>query len=111
MKDWKARSFSIQIGESSKIIYERNTRIFTFERGKFSGKGTFEKRHCLINHLKNIRIFKDTSSLEIFINDGEEVFTSRVFDRSETETITFSTIEGSVTMDVMKWNLQKVFDY
>ena len=30
------------------------------------------------NNLK-LQIFVDTSSIEIFVNDGEEVFTARIF--------------------------------
>lgn len=38
-----------------------------------------DKRHIEIEKIKNIRIFNYTSSIEIFINDGEEVMTSRVY--------------------------------
>ncbi|OFO43141.1 hypothetical protein HMPREF3045_08775 [Anaerococcus sp. HMSC075B03] len=43
-----------------------------------SGFGRY-KRHIEIEKIKNIRIFNDTSSIEIFINDREEVMTSRVY--------------------------------
>lgn len=37
-------------------------------------------RHVKIEHLNKMRIFSDTSSLEIFLNDGEETMTTRVYD-------------------------------
>lgn len=37
------------------------------------------KRSVRIAGLKELRIFSDTSSLEIFVNGGEEVFTTRVY--------------------------------
>ena len=43
-----------------------------------SGRTT---RSAALDSLRNLRIFADTSSIEIFINDGEEVFTSRMYSR------------------------------
>lgn len=38
-------------------------------------------RSVKLDRLKNLQIFSDTTSLEIFVNDGEEVFTTRVYGR------------------------------
>ena len=43
--------------------------------------------------LFDLRIFVDASSVEIFVNDGDAVFTSRVF---PTETERFFRIRGDV---------------
>ena len=46
------------------------------------GKGrTF--RGLKISKIWKLQIFSDTTSLEIFVNDGEEVFTSRIYDSME----------------------------
>src|SRR5690606_981013 len=74
---FQAKEFSIHFGESS-FHYNIEKKIATFTRLKFSGEGK-EIRQCTLEELESIRIFKDTSSVEIFLNDGEEVFTSRVF--------------------------------
>lgn len=42
-------------------------------------------------------LFVDTSSVEIFINDGEEVFTSRIFPRENRNEIRFFALSGSTT--------------
>lgn len=36
-------------------------------------------RSVAVSELDNLRIYSDTSSLEIFVNDGAEVFTTRVY--------------------------------
>ena len=51
--------------------------VFKLTQGK-SGCGRNE-RAAYISNLRSIDIFSDNSSIEIFINDGEEVFTSRVY--------------------------------
>ena len=52
-------------------------------------------------HSLNFKVFKN-SSIEIFINDGEEVFTSRVYnDMLDTNVI----LEGEGTAIIRKWNI------
>ena len=69
--------------------------VLTLDLGTHgSGRTT---RSVALSSLKTLQIFSDTSSLEIFVNDGEEVFTTRVyglegqwkFSGSCTGTITF----------------------
>mgnify|MGYP005788487097 CR=1 FL=1 len=57
--------------------YSSKEKLFTLSFNK-TGYGR-TKRSCKLNNLKNLRTFIDTSSIEIFINDGEEVFTSRFY--------------------------------
>lgn len=106
---FQAKEFSIHFGESS-FHYNIEKKIATFTRLKFSGEGK-EIRQCTLEELESIRIFKDTSSVEIFLNDGEEVFTSRVFHDLNREEIYFHAEEGQVKLDVTKWNLKKVTEY
>jgi beta-fructofuranosidase len=44
-----------------------------------SGSGR-DQRHVRIDEITKLSIFSDTSSLEIFINQGQEAFTTRVYD-------------------------------
>ncbi|RKQ30269.1 glycoside hydrolase family 32 protein [Oceanobacillus halophilus] len=110
-KDWRAKRFSITMGETSRISYDAVAKVLTFERGAFDGKGFVEKRQCVVETLHSLRMFKDTSSMEIFVNNGEEVFTSRVFDDPEAKGITFTATEGKLEMDVKKWSQKRVFAY
>ena len=51
--------------------------LLTLDMGA-AGSGR-DVRHVKLDSLRNVRIFSDTSSLELFINDGEEVFTTRAY--------------------------------
>lgn len=110
IKDLAAAEFSVEIGEKSSFRYDAKTQICTFQRGEFSKNGV-EGRHCVLESLQNIQIFKDTSSIEIFINNGEEVFTSRVFDNPDVDEIRFIAKAGHVKIDVKKWNIKRVTEY
>ncbi|GAB3055852.1 glycoside hydrolase family 32 protein [Virgibacillus ainsalahensis] len=103
--------FFVKIGSSSRIIYDMKAKVFTFERERLDGKGARERRHCKLEDIAAIRIFKDISSIEIFVNDGEKVFTSRVFDHPGAEGISFAAHNGTVQLDVTKWKLGRVFEY
>lgn len=49
------------------------------------------------------QIFMDTSSIEVFVNEGEIVFTSRLFPKKESQGIQFFTEEGSAKIDAVQW--------
>ncbi len=51
-----------------------------------------------------LRIFADTSSLEIFINDGEFVMTSRIFPTNDENKINIFATNGLVKAECKKWN-------
>ncbi|AXI08576.1 sucrose-6-phosphate hydrolase [Oceanobacillus zhaokaii] len=99
---------TIEIGES-KLIYYRKEQLFTFQRKHFSKPGLMEVRHCKLKELRSIHIFKDTSSIELFLNNGEEVFTSRVFD--DNNVILLHIEDGSATLNIQKWDLKRVTTY
>jgi len=105
IKEWDAQEFSIQIGQDTYLIYSDNT--FTLQRKSLTDSTKMESRHCLLKSLENILIFKDTSSIEVFINHGEEVFTSRLYDDPSENIVTFNA-NGNVVIDVQKWDLKKV---
>lgn len=49
---------------------------------KESGYGR-DARHIVIDKLENLTIFSDTSSLELFFNDGEYALTTHIYDYSD----------------------------
>ena len=55
--------------------------LFTINMNQ-SGSGRGEK-HIKISKIYNITIFSDTSSLELFFNDGAYAFTTRIYDKSD----------------------------
>ena len=63
----------------------RNGVLLSYEAGMLTldmgsaGSGR-KRRYLKLNGLHSLRIFSDTTSLEIFVNGGEETFTTRVYD-------------------------------
>lgn len=51
--------------------------ILTLDLGNCGSGRTF--RQAELKELKSLQIFSDTSSLEIFVNEGQQVFTTRVY--------------------------------
>ena len=75
-----SNNFELLISEGVSIKYKDNKFILEFvgDTGKQIGGGR-GKRSAYLEKLENIRILIDTSAIEIFINDGEMVFTTRYY--------------------------------
>ncbi|MEW9108529.1 MAG: sucrose-6-phosphate hydrolase [Cytobacillus gottheilii] len=86
----------------------RNEASLSYDTGKLTLKrrnlktGEAESRTCKLAFVSKLHIFMDHSSLEIFINDGEEVFTARYFPDSENVIVS---IEGEAEFTLIKWDL------
>jgi beta-fructofuranosidase len=94
---------TIHIRDNAKFLYDYENGIATLERKSFVD-GQVEKRQCQLNELRTLRMFLDTSSVEIFLNDGEEVFTARIFPDSNNEQIIFQA-NDRISFDLKKWKL------
>jgi beta-fructofuranosidase len=79
------------------VRYDEARREITVDRGgmriPFNPEEGFSRARPLENGLSHLRIFVDHSSVEIFVNDGDAVFTSRVFPAAEEH---FFRIRGDV---------------
>ncbi|MEC1522750.1 sucrose-6-phosphate hydrolase [Neobacillus niacini] len=95
----KAGPFEISFRNEAYLKFDSDK--FTLKRRNFK-TGEFEKRSCKIASVSKLQILMDHSSLEIFVNDGEEVFTARYFPNPEDVTIS---IQGDVEFTWTKWNL------
>ena len=75
-----ADNFELLISEGVSIKYKESKFILEFvnDIGKQIGGGR-GKRSAYLEKLENIRILIDTSTIEIFVNDGEMVFTTRYY--------------------------------
>lgn len=93
--------------EETGVIYNRKTRKLELNRNN-SGKGYGGVRRCSLSsdlQLK-LNIFSDTSSLEMFINNGEEVFTSRIYPDKISKAIKFFAKGGGIRIkNLKKWDL------
>ncbi|MCR5213957.1 MAG: sucrose-6-phosphate hydrolase [Eubacterium sp.] len=65
------------------IDYNDKTQVFTMDRSGMTNRFNQEigeVRSRILEHgLTSLRIFIDNSSIEIFVNDGDAVFSSRIF--------------------------------
>ena len=89
--------FEIYLRSDAKLSYK--DQILSLKLGQ-CGYGR-DKRKIKIEKIDNISIYSDISSLEIFINDGEYVMTSRVY--SEKSQFKSSIIGTLYEMDNIKW--------
>ena len=76
-------------------------KMLTLDLGSY-GSGRDSRAVCL-ESLRNVNIFLDHSALEIFVNDGEEIFTSRMYSRNGA----FS-IAGDGEAKVTIWDLDPI---
>ncbi|EZP75385.1 sucrose-6-phosphate hydrolase [Parageobacillus genomosp. 1] len=93
----------IAIRNTARIIYHSDERVLTLERKSFAN-GLTEKRQCRLERLHSLHMFLDTSSMEVFVNKGEEVFTARFFPYKHNQTISFAA-NGHLVFDIQKWSL------
>ncbi|MGL5312924.1 MAG: glycoside hydrolase family 32 protein [Peptostreptococcaceae bacterium] len=69
------------IKDCAKLSYNKNNKLFTLSF--IDGGYGRDSRSVKLEKLDNLRVLCDTSSLEIFINGGEEVFTTRFYPNKE----------------------------
>ena len=89
--------FEIALREDCKLSF--NNKVFKLELGR-SGYGR-DMRAVEIEAVTSMRIFSDNSSLEIFLNNGEEVFSTRIYNDLVDSTLT---LKGNGTARIEKWN-------
>ncbi|WP_152655820.1 sucrose-6-phosphate hydrolase [Oceanobacillus sp. CFH 90083] len=65
--------------------------------------GTVRQTSCTDNKI-SLRIFMDTSSVEIFVNEGEFVFTSRIFPQEESKGIKLFAEDTAASFALNKWD-------
>lgn len=73
------------------------------ERNSYVDEKT-EARQCRLQELRNLNIFLDASSIEIFVNEGEEVFTARYFPYPGNNDVWISA-RKEIIMNVTSWTM------
>src|SRR5699024_3767746 len=71
----KCENMGMTLREGITLSYEDH--VLTLDLGDYGAGRT--KRQVRLESLEQLQIFADTSSLEIFVNHGEEVFTTRIY--------------------------------
>lgn len=106
------RKFAVRFAQNEKyhtaMSFRPHESILKVDR-KFSGsrRAIIHQRRSLVNspngELK-LRIILDRFSVEVFINDGEQVMTATMYTDQAADGISFFA-DGSVKMDVVKYDL------
>lgn len=91
-------AFKLKLRQDTELNYDG--KILTLKHGK-SGYGR-RKRMTQIEEIHQLQIFVDTSSIEIFVNDGEYVLTTRVYPEPGEDTID---LEAKADGTITYWDL------
>lgn len=97
----KTGSFQLTFRNEAQLCFDSDKKEISLHRRNLK-TGDLETRTCKITSVSMLQIFMDHSSLEIFINEGEEVFTARYFPHPNEEGIL---IKGEAEFSLTKWNL------
>lgn len=111
--NWTASEFGVElrVGEKEKTVikYDSLNKKVVFDRslsGMLAGGEFGTARSSRIEaEIISFHIFVDASSVEVFINDGEEVFTGRIFPGEDSTGIQFFARNGKATLKAVKWNI------
>ena len=92
--------------EETLLYYSTEEEKIVFDRCK-SGSSKTGVRKCRIENCGKltIRLFMDKSSVEIFVNDGEETFSSRIYPKEESKNIVFYAEGGIVKVNINHWTI------
>jgi beta-fructofuranosidase len=96
-----AGSFQISFRNEAHLCFDSDKKEISLHRRNLK-TGALETRTCKLASVFMLHIFMDHSSLEIFINEGEEVFTARYFPHPHDDSIIFN---GEAKFNLTKWNL------
>ena len=95
------RSFQISMGGQMLFKYENEIAEIGFSEIAGAGRN---KRKAKVSELNNIRILADTSAVELYLNDGEIVFSTRYY--PEREDLQLKVKGGKFRGNL--WNLRKM---
>ena len=99
-------SFELELFDCIILSYNQNSREFSLYRNSLITEEK-EFRSChLPSGLQNMRMFIDASSIEVFVNNGEEVFSARMFPSQTNQDMVIRS-EGTVNVDITTWKLKK----
>ncbi|MEC2076272.1 sucrose-6-phosphate hydrolase [Metabacillus fastidiosus] len=100
----EAKTFKLSIRNNVEITVQLDKEIVTLKRKSWKD-GLMESRSCLLKRCEQLHLFLDTSSVELFLNDGQEVFTARFFPDPSDKEIIFYT-DGQIDFFLEKWSLK-----
>lgn len=111
-KNLSDRKFSVNLASNekyyTKVSVDFEKEILSMDRS-FAGvrKGIVNQRSCkvnLVNGIIKLRIIMDKFSIEVFVNDGEQVMTFSIYTDTNADNISFFA-NDYIEMNVLKYDL------
>ncbi|MFL0251998.1 glycoside hydrolase family 32 protein [Clostridium neuense] len=96
-KDKKEETLFYYDSEEEKLVLDRS-------KDGFHKDGVRKCKVKASGKLK-LNVFMDKSSVEIFVNDGQEVFTSRIYPSKGSNDVIFFAQNGEVSLNVRHWTI------
>lgn len=111
----QAKNFGIKLRvdednqQETVLSYDAVSGFLTFDRNKAGeGPGGIRKAPVsLKNNQLKLRIFLDKSSLEVFVNDGEQVMSGRIYPSKHAVEIVFFADETVEIISLKQWQLHR----
>ena len=107
------QKFAVRFAQNDKyytsLSFRPKESILKVDR-KFSGsrRAIIHQRRSLVNTVKDelkLRLILDRFSVEVFVNDGEQVMTATMYTEQEADGIAFFA-DGTAEIDVVKYDLK-----
>lgn len=91
-----ADSFSITLDGKLELDFDKEKKLFTmkFTDEKYGCSRTV--RNAEIDNVRNIRVIADMSSIEVYINDGETVMSTRIYPDNDSVKLKVNGFEAQV---------------
>ncbi|WKL01575.1 GH32 C-terminal domain-containing protein [Paenibacillus amylolyticus] len=92
--------------EKTVLLYDRIQHKVVLDRtgAELAEQNGVVRRCTLTADVIKFHLFVDASSVEIFVNDGEEVFTSRIFPSPDSVDIRFFARGGKADFEATHWD-------
>lgn len=90
--------------DGTRILYEGKEKKFIFVRYDWVNK-TEEQKSFQIEMLHSMELWLDQSSIEIFLNEGEYVLSSRIYSKGEGQTVIFKGLTEKVEIECKEINI------
>lgn len=89
--------------ETLKLTFDSKTRILKLDRSSFTHKVSLDRGEVrsikMEDALNNLQVFRDTSTVEIFINNGKYTMTARFFPKDISGKVRINTLDDNLHVD------------
>ncbi|WP_117168261.1 glycoside hydrolase family 32 protein [Paraliobacillus sediminis] len=99
-------SFILNLDGNTSLAFDKIENTLTLFR-KSIKTNQQESRTISLTNVVDLQLFVDTSSLELFVNQGAFVFTSRLFDVLSKRDC-YLEVDGQMNCSIRSWNLRQV---